>query len=260
MEKTEQATRDYYTIDILHLLKYIWRNVWIVIVAGVVAGAIGFGFSTFLITPKYSSSIMLYVNNSSIEIGKIDISPSDLTAAQNLVKTYSVILKSRTTLEEVIAETNVSYTYKDLAGMIEASSANDTEIMRITVTTDDPYEAAKIANCIAEVLPERIKEIIEGATMNVVDDAIPILQKVSPSITKYTAVGLFIGAFLAVAVLAVFAMLDDTIHDEEYVLTTYNYPILAKIPDLINSGSDKKYGKYGYYYSRYSYKKHSSEE
>jgi hypothetical protein len=41
-------------------------------------------------------------------------------------------------------------------------------------------------------------------------------------------------------------MLDNTVHDEEYILSTYNYPILAKIPDLASSGSDKKYG---YYYS-----------
>jgi hypothetical protein len=38
--------------------------------------------------------------------------------------------------------------------------------------------------------------------------------------------------------------MDDTIHDEDYVLQNYDCPILAKVPNLLNSGSKH----YGYYY------------
>jgi capsular polysaccharide biosynthesis protein len=123
--------------------------------------------------------------------------------------------------------------------------------MRVTVTCTDPYEASKIANTIADVLPERISEIIDGATMEVVDAAVPSLKKVAPSVTKYTALGLLVGVMLAVVVLVVLALLDDTIHDEEYILRTYDYPILGKVPDLLNV-SGKSYG----YYSQ----KNSSKE
>jgi capsular polysaccharide biosynthesis protein len=135
--------------------------------------------------------------------------------------------------------------------MINCTSANNTEIMRVTVTCTDPYEASKIANTIADVLPERISEIIDGATMEVVDAAVPSLKKVAPSVTKYTALGLLVGVMLAVVVLVVLALLDDTIHDEEYILRTYDYPILGKVPDLLNV-SGKSYG----YYSQ----KNSSKE
>jgi capsular polysaccharide biosynthesis protein len=128
--------------------------------------------------------------------------------------------------------------------MIVAAPSNDTEIMMVIVTTEDPYEAAKIANCIAEILPIRVSEIIDGASMEVVDSAIPELQKVAPSITTYTAVGLVLGVLLSIIALVIFALMDDTIHDEDYVLQNYNSPILAKIPNLINSGGKR----YGYYY------------
>ena len=82
--------------------------------------------------------------------------------------------------------------------------------------------------------------------MEVVDSAIPDLDKVAPSITRYTAVGLLLGVLLSMIVLIVLALMDDTIHDEEYILKTYDYPILAKIPDLVNTDSKK----YGYYYKR----------
>ena len=242
----ENKKNEYYTIDIAHILKALLHRVWVIALSGFLAAVIAFSISAFLITPMYSSSIMLYVNNSSFSLGNtsFSISSSEITAAQNLVKTYSEILNNRTTLERVIDKTGVSYTYRELSDMIVATPSNDTEIMKVTVTTDDPYEAAKIANCIAEVLPVRVSEIIDGASMEVVDSAIPEFKKVSPSITKNTAIGLILGVLLAVAVLVILALRDDTIHDEDYVLQNYDCPILAKVPNLLNSGSKH----YGYYY------------
>ena len=241
-----KTTNEYYTIDLMHILKTLLSKVWIIVLSGFLAATMGFLFSAFMITPMYSSSVMLYVNNGSFSLGNtsVSISSSEITAAQNLVKTYREILNNRTTLERVIDKTGVSYTYKELSGMIEAAPSNGTEIMKVTVTTADPYEAAKIANCIAEILPVRVDEIIDGASMEVVDSAVPELKKVSPSITKYTAVGLVLGVLISVAVLAILAMMDDTIHDEDYVLNNYNCPILAKVPNLLSSGSKH----YGYYY------------
>ena len=248
MEKRAKNSRDYYVVDLAHILKSLWRRIWIIALTAILGAAIGFSVASFLIPAKYSSTILLYVNNNSISVGNtsFNITASEITAAQSLVNTYGEILESRTTLEKVIDHADVDYSYRQLSGMIVSAPANETEIMKVTVTAEDPYEAAKIANSIAAVLPVRISEIIDGATMEVVDDAVPELQKISPSITRYTAVGFLLGLVLSILILVVVAMLDDTIHDEEYVLQAYDYPILAKVPDLLDSGSKR----YGYYYSR----------
>jgi len=41
--------------------------------------------------------------------------------------------------------------------------------------------------------------------------------------------------------------MDDTIHDEDYIIKNYDCPMLAKIPDLTQVSS-KKYGYYRRYY------------
>jgi capsular polysaccharide biosynthesis protein len=245
MERQENISKEYYVIDAMHLLKALWKNAWVIVLCGVLAAAIGFSFASYVIAPSYSSYIKLYVNNSSFSLGNtsFSISSSELTAAQSLVRTYGDILDSRSTLEMVIEEADVDYTWKELSGMIVYAPSNDTEIMRVTVTCNDPNEASKIANTIAKVLPVRIAEIIDGASMEIVDSAIPDPQKVGPSITKYTAIGLILGAMLAGGVIIIFAMMDDTIHDEDYILNTYDYPILGKVPDLLNTGN-KSYAYY----------------
>lgn len=253
MENQEKSMKEYYTIDVSHVLKSLWRRVWLIGLCGLLVAIIGFSIAAFAIAPTYSSYVKLYVNNSSFSLGStsFSISSSELTAAQSLVRTYGDILISRSTLERVIEKADVNYTWKELSKMITYAPSNNTEIMRVTVTCEDPYEASKIANTIAEVLPVRISEIIEGASMEVVDTAIPDHEKVAPSITQYTAIGLVLGILISAIALFVLALTDDTIHDEEYVLRTYNYPILGKVPDLLNAGN-KSYGYYSQKHQRKS--------
>ena len=84
--------------------------------------------------------------------------------------------------------------------------------------------------------------------MEVVDSAVVELEKVAPSVAMYTALGFLLGVLLSVLVLVIIALMDNTVHDEEYVIRAYDYPILAKVPSL-NATGGKKYG-YTYYSSR----------
>ena len=254
MNKDTNQEKDYYVIDIWHIIRSVWHRAWVVILSAIIAAVAGFSIAAFAVTPMYSSSVMMYVNNSSFSLGNTEFSfsSSEISAAQSLLKTYIVILNNRTTLEAVAEKAELDCTYEELSGMISSSSVNETEVLKVTVTSEDPYKAAKIANSIAEVLPMRISEIIEGSSMKIVDSAVVKLQKVSPSITKYTAVGFVLGTFVSIAVLAIIALADGTIHSDEYIIETYKYPILAKIPDLTGEGHRKGYYSY--------YKKHGYDE
>ncbi|MBE6678429.1 MAG: hypothetical protein E7597_06520 [Ruminococcaceae bacterium] len=245
MARSEKNREDAFVVDIAHIAKSVWQRAWIIALAGILAAALAFGYSAFIITPTYSSSIMLYINNSSIAVGDMSfsISSSEISAAQSLVKTYSVILKNRTTLEQVAEDSGLSYSWDELNAMISAAPVQDTEIMGVTVTCTDAYDAEKIANSISRVLPRRISGIIEGSSMEVVDNAVVNTQKVAPSISKYTATGLILGVLLALIWLVIKALKDNTIHDEDYILNNYDYPILAKVPDLLDVGA-KKYSYY----------------
>ena len=245
MDKRDRYNEEYYTLDVLHVAKMLGRRLWVIILCGLLAALTAFSIAAFGIAPTYSSYVKLYVNNSSFSLGNTNfsISSSELSAAQSLVRTYGDILDSRSTYERVIEKAGVNYSWKQLSRMITYASSNNTEIMRVTVVSKDPYEASKIANTIAEVLPVRIAEIIDGASMEVVDSAVPELKKIAPNITKHTATGLVLGILLSTIVLLIVALLDDTVHDEEYILRTYDYPILGKVPDLLNAGN-KSYGHY----------------
>lgn len=246
MENKAKTSKDYYSIDLMHIARSIIHRLWIIILAAVLAAAAGFSYSTFVLKPVYGAQVLLYVNNSSINFGNtsFDISASDIQASLSLVNTYSVLLKNRTTLERVKENAGVDYTVAQLASMIQTGSVNETEVMKVVVTCGNPHEAAKIANSIAEVLPVRVSEIIDGASMVVVDRAVPVTSKIGPSVSRYTFLGLIIGALVTVIIIAVRAIMDDTIYNEDYVLENYDYPILAKVPNLLETHHGSGYGYY----------------
>ncbi len=255
MEKKERNNEEYYVIDLFHILKVLWKRAWLIILTGILAAAMLFAYTTFFIAPKYSASVLLYVNNRSISLGStsVSISASEISAAQSLVDTYIVILNNRTTMTEVAKRSGLGYSYGQLMGMVQASEVTGTEIFRVKVTCTDPYEAAIIANCIAEVLPERIANIIEGSSMRIVDSAVVNTAKVSPNVTKNTTMGFIMGCMIACAIIVIFSIFDDTIYSEEYILQNYDLPILARVPDLTSDKSSKgyRYYRYSYYYKSY---------
>ncbi len=241
MEKPVREKDDVMVIDLVQLVKALWRRAWAIVLAMIVCGGAAFSYAYFLVTPLYQASAMMYVNNSSVSVGSTQVDLSDLTAAQSLVETYLVILKTRGTLEEVIEAADVPYTYEQLSGMITAGAVNSTEVFEIQVTSADPQEAEKLANTIADLLPERISQIIDGSSAKIVDYAVVPSHKSSPSISRYTMIGLLLGAVISCGVIILFELFDEQIRDEDYVRETFDLPLLAAVPDLLSKSRENYY-------------------
>lgn len=247
---------DVIEIDLLHILELLISKLWIIVLCAILCGGMLFSYAYYLITPKYESNAMFYVNNNNINVGSasFSISSSDISASQSLVDTYIVILKTRNTLNTVINKAKLNYSFETLNNMISASAVNSTEIFKVTVTSADPEEACLIANTIVEVLPDKISEIVTGSGAKIVDYAVTDTNKVSPSITKYTAIGMLVGVVLACAIIVIKDFFDDTIRDDTYLLNTYDeIPVLAVIPNLDGTHKDSYYKKNNGYYKKYGY-------
>lgn len=234
-------------IDLLKVAQVLLRKAKFIIAITLLVAVATFAVTYFFITPMYTSTAMMYVNNSSFSLGNtsFSISQGELTAAQGLVDTYIVILKSRTCLESIIDQCSLEYDYEELYDMIESEAVNSTEIFSIDVTSKSPHEAERIANTITQVLPERISSIVDGSDVRIVDYAVVPSERTSPSFTLNTVIGALVGFVLAAAIVILRYMLDDQIHEEDYLTQTYpNIPLLAVVPDMLSSE-----GKGYYYYS-----------
>ena len=248
-----KENKDYTEVDLRQLFRALVHKAWAIILAAVLCGGAALAYTQFMITPLYKARTLMYVNNNSLSVGstKVSISQGDLSAAQSLIGTYTVILQTRSTLEEVIETADLPYTYEQLRDMVSAASVNSTEIFYIEVTDSDPAEAELIANTIGQILPDKIASIVDGSSVRIVDYAVEPSHRSSPSLTENTALGMLIGIVISCAVIVILQLTDDLIHDSDYLAQNYDIPVLAVIPDLTVRSSGK-----GSYQSSYQTASH----
>ena len=120
-------------IDIQRLFSILWDKLWLILVAAVTGALATFLVTFFMITPKYESSAMFYVNNNSLSVGdaSFSISSSDITASKSLVDSYIVILQTRETLNDVMDYAGVDYSYESIKKMLETYERGEKSIVRL---------------------------------------------------------------------------------------------------------------------------------
>ncbi len=231
-------------IDLGQIFGALWKHVILILMIGILCAALLFGYARFFISPQYEANALFYVNNSTLSLSSaVRISTGELNAASDLVDTYVAILQSRANMELVIEESGVNYSYEQLRKMVSAKAVNSTGLFQVTVSSTNPEEARTLANTIAVILPDKISDIVNNSSVEVVDYAVTPHSRVSPSYMKYAAVGLLLGMLLCSTIVLLASFFDDVIHDEDYLLQNFDAPVLATIPDLM-AKTPKKYGYY----------------
>lgn len=252
------------SIDLMALARALWKNILAIALAAVLVGSGVFAYTAFMISPQYKATTSLYVNSSSFRLGATNytVSSADMSTSNSLVSVYLYILKSRTTMEEVIAAADLSYTPERLSGMISARGVSGTAAIEVTVTSTNPSEVELIANTIAKILPDRISDIVEGSSVRIVDYAIIPSRRSGPNIVGNTFKGILAGAVLGAAVVILLSLLkqqsNTAIQSADDLREMYpDIMVLAMIPDM--RGPEKKKGYYSYYGAADSKKKEGKD-
>lgn len=234
-------------INLIPLLMHLLKHLWIILLVGVVAGALGFAGTKLFVKPTYRCSFTAYVNNKQAATNTDILTVSDVNAAKQLVLTYSKIFKSNTILSSADETMDLNLDVKQLKKMVGTEIQNETEIIQVFVIAKSPEEAYKITSAIAGVSPKIMSDIVEGSSMKIVEYPQLPDSIYKPNYRTYTLVSFAIGALLTAAVLIVLYLKNDTVTDEEELESKFTVPVLGVIPD-VNSTSN---GKSGYYYNYY---------
>ncbi len=220
-------------IDLIELAKALWKHAGWILLVGVICGALAFAGTHLLVTPQYQSSFTAYVNNrSGQDNGNNTLTSADLSASQSLVKTYSAVITSRSVLEAAAAQAGVGSDYMQLSKMVSTQSVDDTEIIQVSVTMPDAKQAAALAGAISEVAGEYITKIVEGSSMQIVDQPVIPTKIYSPSYKKNLLLGIILGIVLACGVIVLRELLDDRVKDSGTLEERFGLPVIGTIPNI----------------------------
>ncbi len=227
--------------DIAGMLFLLLRKVYILIIGCIAGLLVAYSVTSFLIVPKYTSSLNMYVNNGyTAQDGTGVITTGTINASISLVNTYSVLLKDDTFMQSVSEALGGRVSARQIQSVVTMNAVNETEVMRISATTTDPVLSADICNTIAALAPDMLKRVTQSGAVEVVGPATPAARPSSPNLTFNLLVGALIGILLPAAGIVLRALFDTTITSEEEVKQVYGLTSLGEVPSFRMDSAAKK--------------------
>ncbi|CYU14943.1 YveK family protein [Streptococcus suis] len=214
-------------IDVLSLLKTIWRKKFFILITAVLGAGLAFVYSSFLVTPQYDSTTRIYVVSQNVEAGA-GLTNQELQAGTYLVKDYKEIILSQDVLTQVATELNLEESLKE---KISVSIPVDTRIVSISVRDADPNEAARIANSLRTFAAQKIVEVTKVSDVTTLEEAVPAEEPTTPNTKRNILLGLLAGGILATGIILAMEVLDDRVKRPQDIEEVMGLTLLGVVPD-----------------------------
>lgn len=225
MEEKIRNTEDM-QIDLLELAGVLWRKFWAIVVCLVIGAVLAGGYTKLMVTPQYTATSMIYILGQTTSISSV----ADLQLSSELTADFTIMAKSRPVIQSVIKELDLDMSYEQLVEAVNLENPTDSHILKIHVTNSDPKLAKTISNAMAEAVAENISSVMATDKPSIAEKAITPKAPSSPNLTKNIAMGGIVGVAIAVAIIVLGYLLDDTIKTEEDVRKYLQMNTLAEIP------------------------------
>lgn len=270
----EQQNNNTNTIDLTQLIRICRKHIWALILWSVGLALVGWGVASFIISPKYTSSAQVLVNQ---KANKNDPNAAYTTQQANmqLVTTYKDIVTSHVILQEasnrlanptrvikkaqpakyrteadgtrrlikkaqpaVIDRSGKAYSVsaKQLAKSVSVATQQQSQVFTINAKADTPDKSKAEANAVAEVFKDRIKSIMNVNNVTIVAPAAKGVQS-SPNVRLFTLAGFVIGLVLSFAVVMIRELSDTAVRDDSYLTETLGLTNLGQIAHFNVSSS-----------------------
>lgn len=274
MEQEQKQTDN--TIDLTQLLQLCRRHIWALILWSVGLALVGWGIANFVISPKYTSSAQILVNQKS---NKNDPNTAYITQQANmqLVNTYKDIVTSHVILQDasdrlanpvrvvkkakpakyrtnadgrrvlvrkaqpaVIERDGKSYSVSasQLAKDISVNTQQQSQIFSVSAKSDTPEKAKAEANAVARSFRDQIPNIMNIDNVTIVAPATNGVQS-SPNVKMFTLAGFVIGLVLTFAMILIREMTNTTVRDDTYLTQDLGLTNLGHVSHFHVSSSFK---------------------
>ena len=226
LKQLEAQRDDEIEIDLGEIFHLLLNKLWVIILCFIVGGVIAFGGTKLFLTPKYSASSMIYILTKTTSVTSL----ADIQMGSQLTADFEILATSRPVIEEVIEKLKLKYSYDELVAMIQTDNQTDTRILRFTVIDENAKEAKAIANELAEVTAERVAYVMSSDKPKIVEEAVVPKKASSPNTMKNTIIGALAVAFLAIGIIVIKYLVNDTVQNEDDIKKYLGLHMLAAIP------------------------------
>lgn len=216
-------------IDLREFWSIIKKKEWIIALTIILLIAASAFISFFVLETEYYTFTTLIIND------KYNEDFTDIVTNDRLIKTLREIANSRLIINKSMYNLGLDPTLLDVSKKINISVIENTGIIKIEVYDKEPKLASEMANEIANVFIEYVKNNYQTLQVKVINKAeVPIVPR-KPNIKLNLAIGGLLGFLMGILLAFFLEYFEDTIKTSNDLQKKIGLSVIGKIPKFVNN-------------------------
>ena len=227
IEETEKIDIISLAGDFLYGLKKLWLLILVMTLAG---AGISYFRTSYTYTPQYVASATMSVTAPGGQyIGA--------QTASQMAEVFPYILTSGV-LEDVVAR---EMGMDSVPGSISATAEEGTNLLTMSVTSDDPQMAYDILHTVIDCYPEVAEFVLGNTSLTILDETgVPSDTQKEVVVRGSYRRGAVMGAGAGLVILCLYILLKKTVKSKDKLKSQINLPDMGSLPYIRNKKRKKK--------------------
>ena len=211
--------------EIIDAVKKRWKIIALTTVLATVVSGI---FSFFVISPTYEASTKIFIGKEGAE--SEGYNSSDVSMYQNLIKTYSELIKTKDLVNKAIDNSEYDLSVNSVLNGITVNTLTGTQILQISYQSKSPSIAKNILESITNEFITKAEELVPNGNVKILESVELPKNPVAPNKTMNIAIAFILGMMVGFGIVFLLEYLDNTYKNKEQLEKDLDIPVLGVIP------------------------------
>lgn len=211
--------------EIIDAVKKRWK---IIVLTTVLATVVSGIFSFFVISPTYEASTKIFIGKEGAE--SEGYNSSDVSMYQNLIKTYSELIKTKDLVNKAINNSEYDLSVNSVLNGITVNTLTGTQILQISYQSKSPSIAKNMLESITNEFITKAEELVPNGNVKILESVELPKNPVAPNKTMNIAIAFILGMMVGFGIVFLLEYLDNTYKNKEQLEKDLDIPVLGVIP------------------------------
>ena len=211
--------------EIIDAVKKRWKIIALTTVLATVVSGI---FSFFVISPTYEASTKIFIGKEGAE--SEGYNSSDVSMYQNLIKTYSELIKTKDLVNKAIDNSEYDLSVNSVLNGITVNTLTGTQILQISYQSKSPSIAKNMLESITNEFITKAEELVPNGNVKILESVELPKNPVAPNKKMNIAIAFTLGMMVGFGIVFLLEYLDNTYKNKEQLEKDLDIPVLGVIP------------------------------
>lgn len=218
----EEEIRIHYLFEVL---KNKWRTITILtLITTIIAVIINF----FILIPTYEASTKVFIGKGDLINKNYD--SNDIQMYQNLLKTYSEVVKTNDLIQKSLNEIDVDMAPEIVLKSLKVIPTEETQILEIKYQNENKFLCKNIIESITTELIKQSKKLIPNGTIIVIENVKLPEYPAGPKKIMNITISCLIGLVISIVIVLFREYIDNTLKYKEQLEKISSMPVIGMIP------------------------------